>query len=74
METLNMLVVDDESRMRKLVMDLLARADYSVLEAGAGMEALDVSYSAKDIALIILAVLLPKLDGWQVCWEFRESS
>ena len=71
---IKILVVDDESRMRKLVKDFLARAGYTVLEAGDGMEAMDVFYEEKDIALVILDVMMPKMDGWQVCREMRESS
>ena len=76
MENMNIkiLVVDDESRMRKLVKDFLAREGYTVLEAGDGMEAMDVFYAEKDIALVILDVMMPKMDGWQVCREIRESS
>ena len=65
------LVVDDESRMRKLVKDFLKREDYTVLEAGDGMEAMDVFYANKDIDLMILDVMMPKMDGWQVCREIR---
>lgn len=71
---IKILVVDDESRMRKLVKDFLAREGYTVLEAGDGMEAMDVFYEEKDIALVILDVMMPKMDGWQVCREIRESS
>ena len=60
--------------MRKLVKDFLAREGYTVLEAGDGMEAMDVFYEEKDIALVILDVMMPKMDGWQVCREIRESS
>lgn len=74
MERIKILVVDDESRMRKLVRDFLIRQDYEVLEAGDGEEALDIFYREKDIALIILDVMMPKLDGWQVCREVRETS
>ena len=74
MEKLKILVVDDESRMRKLVKDFLTRAGYQVLEAGDGMEAMDLFYEDKDIALIILDVMMPKMDGWQVCREVREHS
>lgn len=76
MENINVkiLVVDDESRMRKLVKDFLVREGYTVLEAGDGMAAMDLFYSEKDIALIILDVMMPKMDGWQVCREIRESS
>ncbi len=74
MDKLKILVVDDESRMRKLVRDFLVRQNYDVLEAGDGEEALDVFYSDKDIALIILDVMMPKLSGWDVCREIRENS
>lgn len=74
MEKMKILVVDDESIMRKLVKDFLTRAGYQVLEAGDGMEAMDLFYEDKDIALIILDVMMPKMDGWQVCREVREHS
>lgn len=74
MDKLKVLVVDDESRMRKLVKDFLIKQDFDVLEAGDGEEALDCFYKVKDIALIILDVMMPKLDGWQVCKEIRETS
>ena len=74
MEKAKVLVVDDESRMRKLVKDFLTREGYTVLEAGDGMEAMDMFYADKDIALIILDVMMPKMDGWQVCREIREHS
>lgn len=73
-EKLKILVVDDESRMRKLVKDFLVKQDYEVLEAGDGAEALEQFYAVKDIALIILDVMMPKFDGWQVCREVRECS
>ena len=74
MDTLKILVVDDESRMRKLVKDFLVRQGYTVLEAADGMEAMDYFYEDKDIALIILDVMMPKMDGWQVCREIRMHS
>ncbi|MCI8894820.1 MAG: response regulator transcription factor [Lachnospiraceae bacterium] len=74
METLKILVVDDESRMRKLVRDFLVRAGYEILEAGDGEEALDLFYANKDIALLILDVMMPRLTGWDVCREVRENS
>lgn len=74
MEKMKILVVDDESRMRKLVRDFLEREGFQVLEAGDGMEAMDIFYENKDIALIILDVMMPKMDGWQVCREIRQSS
>ena len=74
MEPLKILVVDDESRMRKLVKDFLTRSGYIVIEAGDGSEALDLFFAQKDIALILLDVMMPKLDGWQVCKEIRAYS
>lgn len=74
MNKTKILVVDDESRMRKLVKDFLVRQGYTVLEAADGMEAMDYFYEDKDIALIILDVMMPKMDGWQVCREIRMHS
>ncbi len=74
MERLKVLVVDDESRMRKLVKDFLTRSGYDVLEAGDGEQALDIFFKEKDIALIVLDVMMPKMDGWQVCKEIRTFS
>ena len=74
MDKIKILVVDDESRMRKLVKDFLEREGFEVLEAGDGMEAMEIFYKEKEIALIILDVMMPKMDGWQVCREVRQSS
>jgi len=74
MEKLKILVVDDESRMRKLVRDFLTKSGFVVMEAGDGEEALDLFFQQKDIALMILDVMMPKLDGWQVCREVRKHS
>ena len=74
MEKLKILVVDDESRMRKLVRDFLVRQDYEVLEAGDGEEALDIFYREKDIALLILDVMMPKLDGIRATLKIRETN
>lgn len=74
MEHIKILVVDDESRMRKLVRDFLERAGFQVLEAGDGMDALDVFYDNQDIGLIILDVMMPKMNGWEVCREIRKES
>ena len=74
MERLKVLVVDDESRMRKLVRDFLTKAGYDVLEAGDGEEALEIFFKQKDIALIVLDVMMPRMDGWQVCREVRAYS
>ena len=73
-ENIKVLVVDDESRMRKLVKDFLTREGYAVLEAGDGMEAMDIFYEDKEIALVILDVMMPKMDGWEVCREIRKES
>lgn len=68
------LVVDDESRMRKLVKDFLVKNNYDVLEAEDGEAAIDCFCSNPDIELIILDVMMPKMDGWQVCREIRKMS
>ena len=74
MNNLKILVVDDESRMRKLVRDFLVKKDYSVVEAEDGEQALDIFYSDNSISLVILDVMMPKLDGWHVCKEIRKNS
>lgn len=74
MEKLKILVVDDESRMRKLVKDFLNKSGYEVLEAGDGEAAVDLFLTEKEISLIILDVMMPKMDGWQVCREIRQYS
>ena len=74
MNDLKILVVDDESRMRKLVKDVLNRAGYQVLEAGDGEEAVDVFFSTKGIDLLVLDVMMPRMDGWEVVREIRKVS
>ncbi|MFR5602052.1 MAG: response regulator transcription factor [Lachnospiraceae bacterium] len=74
MEQLKILVVDDEARMRKLVKDFLSIKGFSVVEAGDGEEAIDLFFAQKDIALIILDVMMPKMDGWQVVKTIRQYS
>ena len=74
MEKLKILVVDDEARMRKLVKDFLIKGKFDVLEAGDGEEAVDQFYENKDVALIILDVMMPKMDGWEVVREIRKYS
>lgn len=74
MERIKILVVDDEARMRKLVKDFLSKSGYEVLEAENGSQALDIFFEQNDIALIILDVMMPKMDGWQTCREIRQYS
>ena len=74
MNKLKILVVDDESRMRKLVKDFHVKQNYEVLEAEDGSQAVDLFFEQQDIALIILDVMMPKMDGWQVCREIRNYS
>lgn len=74
MDKIKVLVADDESRMRKLVKDFLVRANYEVVEAENGEAALDLFYEQKDISLLILDVMMPKLNGWEVCKEIRQTS
>lgn len=68
------LVVDDEMRMRKIVKDFLQRENYMVIEAENGEKAVDIFFSEKDIALVILDVMMPQMDGWEVCKEIRKLS
>ena len=74
MDKMKILVVDDESRMRKLVSDFLTRKGYAVIEAADGVEAVDTFMENKDIALIILDVMMPRMDGWEVCRQIRKDS
>ena len=74
MDKLKILVVDDESRMRKLVRDFLVKSDYEVVEAEDGAVELDIFFESNDIDLVILDVMMPKMDGWQVCREIRAYS
>ena len=74
MEQLRILVVDDEARMRKLVKDFLMIKGFQVLEAKDGEEALELFFRYKDIALILLDVMMPKLDGWEVLKTIRKHS
>lgn len=74
MDKSKILVVDDESRMRKLVRDFLVKNNYEVVEAADGEEALNLFFEKNDIDLVILDVMMPKMDGWQVCREIREYS
>ena len=74
MDRLKILVADDEGRMRKLVKDFLLKSNFEVLEAEDGSQALDLFYATKDIALIILDVMMPKMDGFEVCREIRQTS
>lgn len=74
MDKIKILVVDDEARMRKLVKDFLLIKGYQVLEAEDGEQAVDVFFQEKDIALVILDVMMPKMDGWEVCKTIRRFS
>ncbi|MBQ6832796.1 MAG: response regulator transcription factor [Lachnospiraceae bacterium] len=74
MDRLKILVVDDEARMRKLVKDFLTIKDFRVIEAEDGEQAIDIFFKEKDIALIILDVMMPKMDGWEVCKTIRRFS
>lgn len=74
MEKIKILVVDDESRMRKLVKDFLVRSNYEVLEASDGVEALDVFFNNKGIAMVLLDVMMPRMDGYEVVKEIRQYS
>ena len=74
MDAIKVLMVDDEERMRKLVKDFLTIKGYRVVEAGDGEEAIDIFFKEKDISLVILDVMMPKMDGWEVCKTIRRYS
>ena len=74
MDGLKVLVVDDEARMRKLVKDFLTNKGFQVIEAADGEEAVDIFFNQKDIALILLDVMMPRMDGWEVCRTIRKYS
>ncbi len=74
MEPIKILVVDDEQRMRKLVKDFLQKNGYEVLEAADGEEAVEVFFGTKNIQLIILDVMMPKMDGFQAASAIRAYS
>ena len=74
MGNLKIVVVDDEARMRKLVRDFLVKKEYIVVEAENGEQALEIFEEEEDISLIILDIMMPKLDGWQVCKAIRRES
>lgn len=74
MEKWKILIVDDEERMRKLISDFLKIRDFTVLEAGDGEEAVELFFEQQDIALVILDVMMPRMDGWQVLKAIREHS
>ena len=74
MEDITVLVVDDEARMRKLVCDFLQKKGYRFVEAEDGEQAIDRFFERKDIDLVILDVMMPKMDGWAVCKEIRQYS
>ena len=74
MDAVKVLMVDDEARMRKLVKDFLAIKGYKVIEAEDGEQAVDIFFKEKDIGLVILDVMMPKMDGWEVCRTLRRYS
>lgn len=74
MDKVKILVVDDESRMRKLVRDFLVKSGYEVTEAADGSAAVEIFYEQNDYSLVILDVMMPKMDGWSVCREIRAYS
>ena len=74
MSSTTILIVDDEQRMRKLVRDYMIREGYIVLEASNGRQSLEIFNSDTNISLIILDVMMPEMDGWQVCAEIRKTS
>lgn len=74
MDVIKVLMVDDEARMRKLVKDFLGIKGYTVIEAEDGEQAVDIFFRDKDIGLVILDVMMPRMDGWEVCRTIRRYS
>ena len=74
MERVKILIADDESRMRKLIKDFLTLKNYTVLEAENGEKAVEIFFAEKDIAMVILDVMMPVMDGYQACRTIREYS
>lgn len=75
MQDITIMIVDDESRMRKLIKDFLVKEDYKVIEAEDGEKALSIFEEKKEkIDLILLDVMMPKLDGWSVLRQIRQNS
>ena len=75
MNNATILIVDDESRMRKLIKDFLVKKDYKILEAENGEEALEIfEQNENQIDLVLLDVMMPKLDGWSVLRRIRQTS
>lgn len=74
MDAVKILVVDDEARMRKLVKDFLSIKGYRVIEAENGEDAVEKFMANRDIKLILLDVMMPKMDGWETLRIIRENS
>ncbi len=74
MDMVKVLVVDDEARMRKLVRDFLTVKGFQVIEAEDGEQAVEIFFNQKDIGLVILDVMMPKMDGWEVLKTIRQYS
>lgn len=75
MNNITILIVDDESRMRKLIKDFLAQKEYKIIEAEDGEQALEkFEKNSSKIDLILLDVMMPKLDGWSVLRQIRMKS
>ncbi|MCR5655266.1 MAG: response regulator transcription factor [Lachnospiraceae bacterium] len=74
MDKKKILVVDDESRMRKIIRDFLTKNDFTVVEAENGLQAVETYAQQRDIALILLDVMMPEMDGWDACREIRQMS
>ncbi len=75
MKNSTILIVDDEQRMRTLIKDFLEKKEYKILQAKDGEEALEIFNIEKDIiSLIVLDVMMPKLDGWSVLRQIRQTS
>ena len=73
MHQIHILIAEDEERLRKIVVKYLTSEGFRVLEAEDGVKALEI-FNSDDIDLLILDVMMPKLDGWNVLKKVREDS
>lgn len=73
MSNINILIADDEVRIRKLLSDFLRKEGYLVIEAADGEEALE-KFTVNKVHLVILDVMMPKMDGWETLSQIRKLS
>ena len=65
------LVIEDEDNIRSFVVINLKRAGYDVLEAASGEEAFEVLERNRDVVLMVVDLMLPGIDGYEICRRIR---